>query len=492
MAKGDLILRLKAQGFAGTKRRLTGVNKQLRTMGRVSKAASAQMSGLASAAAGFIAPAIAIAAAGRAAIKSVQAFADFGRAVKLVGLISGSTAEQTAKLGKAAKELAPQLGKTPIEIVGAFQALASAGLKTNQVILAGSDVMKLSILRFGDLNETARLVAKTLQQFNIPAEKTQEVVSRMATTISTRLLNNVNELGEAMRTAGAEGSAFGQSLKSTLAVVGLLQDVTGDAANTGIAFRKIMTSLAKETPTVTKALAKLGIRYKDVDTTVHDVVDIMNRFSQAQVKSSVLAKATLDIFQRRFGGKIKKAIDLNRDSVHTLNVSLQQQEETLNRVGDEWGTFMEGIRAEIDRTSVSWSLFKLSLGKKLAPEAKKGLGELQLFLDSAADLLKPEKTQKKRLVKPFLESAGDLARLFAPSSGAKAGAFIATRGPGPAIARALASRQRGRSTAVTGFEESHPGKKVGGFGLDEPVTINNFGDVRMEKTLDLAITEQGQ
>ena len=46
---------------------------------------------------------------------------------------------------------------------------------------------------------------------------------------------------------------------------------------------------------------------------------------------------------------------------------------------------------------------------------------------------------------------------------------------------------------VTKFEREHPGSDItGAQDVGAPTIINHFGDVRTEKTLDLAITEPGQ
>ncbi|GAF77957.1 unnamed protein product, partial [marine sediment metagenome] len=276
MAENDLILRLRMQS-ADAQAQLRQINAQLRrlggtaaTTGRKGRGLGMMFTGLTS----LIAPAAALYAGQRLLRASTEAAADFGWQLQLVGSISGSTDAQIAKMGETAKTSAIEMGRAPTKILEAYQALASAGLKTDQVLSAGADTIKLATVRGGELATVARLMAASIKLFGEDANNSEAIASKFAHTVSTSLFASVEELSQSFKFAGAAGTAYGQNLEGVLATLGGLMTATQEASMAGTAFRGIMAILSKDTKKLRDMLEGVSLTFEEINVNTNAVDDV--------------------------------------------------------------------------------------------------------------------------------------------------------------------------------------------------------------------------
>jgi len=447
MAKqGDLILRLRAQ-TAQAQKQLRDVNTQLRAMGVNAKKTGREVGGMMGGLGGFVGPTVALYATGRALKEVTTQFAGFERTLKLVGLISGSTEEDTKRLGVAAKEMAIELGKTPEQVLAGFQALASAGLSSNDVINVGKDTMKLAAVRAGELGTAAELTAGAIKVFGMEASRSQEIVSQFATAVSKGLkFRSLEDLAETFKYAAGTASTLGLELSDTLATITAFSDATLDTSIAGTAFRRIFASLSQGGPKLERDLLKVGIAYSDVNPKMNTAVEILEEFARA----SLTAGQATDIFELRAGPALAGVGKIMREGKADIRGWRDEMVSNTARVNTEFTSLMIGMRGEIDKTKAAWNLLKLSIGEQLAPPTTDFLRQLRTII------------------------AGDF------------GEFMRVKSE---ITARETSRGR-KESDISRFQERHPKATVSGaHDLGAPIIINVDGDIRVDRVTDRELRE---
>jgi len=209
----------------------------------------------------------AVAAFGGAAVKSG---ADFEQAMANVGAVTRATEEQMKALEKRARDLGASTAFSASDAAEAMYALASGGMKTNEIIAASEGVLKLAGATLSDMGSAAELTMSALRQFGLSASETDRVVNVFAASIQNSMLN-MERLGYSMQFVGPVAAGVGMSIEQTTAALALLHNagMKGSLAGTGLRMalarllepseelRKVLGGVSVETDGLAAVLKKL-------------------------------------------------------------------------------------------------------------------------------------------------------------------------------------------------------------------------------------------
>lgn len=250
------------------------------------------------------------AAQAAAALAAASAFvgATFEREMKKVQAVSGASAEDMALLTKEARRIGEETLFSATEAATAMENLAQAGLKPAQIIQVTADAMALAGAAAVDLDFATGLVAATMQQFGLGAESSGRIVD-VLTSASQASLLTMTDLGDAMRYAGAAGSALGLSLEDTTVAVAAFRDLglTGEQAGTNL--RATLESLVNPTKKAYDIFEKLGIRASELDPQLVGVDGALQRLA----KSGFTVADSFGIFSSIAGGNVARLVQGFRD-----------------------------------------------------------------------------------------------------------------------------------------------------------------------------------
>jgi len=215
--------------------------------------------------------------AGASAIvyKSVQAFESFEEQLVKTGAVAGAIGEQIPKdlavemglpetvtsleaLRVKALEIGRELPQMPEDIARAMYGLASAGLKTKDIIAAIGPVAELSAAQLYDMGETSEMLVTTIKTFGLTFEDTAEMANIFDSAIRSSMMT-MGRLQEAMKFAGPVMSQLGYSVKETVAWLAAFKETGIDASMVGTSIRMAMNRLLDPMPEVIKAAKELGI-----------------------------------------------------------------------------------------------------------------------------------------------------------------------------------------------------------------------------------------
>lgn len=225
-----------------------------------------------------------LAATGLAAASAVVGAA-FEQRMRQVGVIAGSNAEQMAALTEEARRLGATTAFSASDAADAMQVLASAGLKTEEIIAATGKAMVLAGAGGTGLAQASSIVASTLAQFSLKADEAGRIADVFAQATADSQFS-VGDLGEALKYGGPVAASFGLSLEETVAVMAQFRDLGLEGSMAGTALRSAFSQASQQTKTNSDTLAKYGLTLADVNPQLHGFSEILKTVGEKGMAAS--------------------------------------------------------------------------------------------------------------------------------------------------------------------------------------------------------------
>lgn len=218
------------------------------------------------------------AAAGGAAValgtQAVKAGASFEAEMSKVSAISGSTGNDLKALTDKAKEMGKKTKFSATESAEAFEYMAMAGWKTDDMLNGIEGIMNLAAASGEDLATTSDIVTDALTAFGLSASDSAEFSDVLAAA-SSNANTNVSMMGDTFKYVAPVAGALGYSVQDTAIAVGLMANSGIKASQAGTSLRAILSRLAKPTDQVQAAMDELGISLTDSNGNMKSMRQVM-------------------------------------------------------------------------------------------------------------------------------------------------------------------------------------------------------------------------
>lgn len=278
-----------------------------------------------------ILPLVAIGAAAKGISNATGALVSFEKTMSQVKAVTGATEQEMADLELTAKMVGSSTPKTATDVAKLEVELSKLGFTASEVISSTAGIVDLSVASFSELDETAILVAQTLNAFQLSASKTGEVTDIMAYSFSNSALD-LQKLATGLPNVAGAANAFGWSLSRTTGLLGILSDAGIDASKMGTDLRMVITKLAAEGMTLEDSLKQIN--------------ESTDRVSTAQ-----------EIFgQRAFVSAIKLADQI--DKVKNLDNEYKNLDGTAKGMSI---TMQDNVAGSIDKAAAAWEGLVLTM-----------------------------------------------------------------------------------------------------------------------------------
>src|SRR5690625_456035 len=252
------------------------------------------------------------AAQGRGVIQSlVGESIELENALARVGAKTGTTGTaEWQELADQARELGKTTTFAALEVAGAQDFLAQAGLNAQEVLAATPGMLNLSRVGALDLASAADIATNVLQGMGMSIDETGravDVLAKAAVTSNT----SVEQLGTAMAYAAPGAAAAGVSLEETAAAIGALSDAGMQGSMAGTSIRGILARLVPTGKAAQKQFKKLGIQVTDEAGNMRNFVDILEEMNEKTKDLSDTEKTTFRnvVFGQRAGTAVQVLMD---------------------------------------------------------------------------------------------------------------------------------------------------------------------------------------
>lgn len=206
--------------------------------------------------------------------ETIQVGMDFESAMSQVGAVSGASAEDMEKLNAKAKEMGSTTKFTATESAEAFNYMAMAGWKTEDMLNGIEGIMNLAAASGADLATTSDIVTDALTAMGYGAEDAGRLADVMAAAASNAN-TNVEMMGQTFQYAAPIVGALGYDMEDTAVAIGLMANAGIKGEKSGTALRSILTRLSAPPKECAEAMEELGVSLTDSEGNMKSLDDVM-------------------------------------------------------------------------------------------------------------------------------------------------------------------------------------------------------------------------
>lgn len=261
----------------------SGFNAGLKNLGSIAKGGLSVLGG---AIAGVTA------AMGAGVSAAVNVGMSFESQMSKVQAISGATGGELQALSEKAKEMGATTKFSATESGQAFEYMAMAGWKTEDMLGGIEGIMNLAAASGEDLAATSDIVTDALTAFGLSAKDSSHFADVLAAT-STSANTNVGLMGETFKYVAPVAGALGFSVEDTAMAIGLMANAGIKGSQAGTALRSIMSRLAKPTDDVAVAMSELGLSILNSDGSMKSLNEITGDLRSSFAGLSEAEKASM-------------------------------------------------------------------------------------------------------------------------------------------------------------------------------------------------------
>lgn len=234
---------------------------------------------------------------------AAQAGREFEKSVSSLSAITGATGKDLEFYKQQAAEIGRTTTLSASQAVEAFKLIASAkpdllesadalaAVTKNAVVLAEASGGTLT------LAQSAEALGKVLNQFNLDASKSTDVINLLAEA-SRAGTAGVASVSESLKNVGSTANAMGISLTETIAGIEALAKAGIDGAEAGTALRQVLSKLEKSgVKTLQPSVVGLTTAIENLSKKNLTSLDLINMFgeeAQTAAASILAQKDTLD------------------------------------------------------------------------------------------------------------------------------------------------------------------------------------------------------
>lgn len=222
--------------------------------------------------------------------------ADFEASMSQVSAVSGATGSDFEKLNDKAKEMGATTKFTAAEAADAFNYMAMAGWKTEDMLGGIDGILSLAAAGATELATTSDIVTDALTAFGESAEEAGRLADIMAAA-SSNANTNVEMMGETFKYAAPVAGALGYSMEDTAVAIGLMANSGIKASQAGTSLRGVLNRMAAPPKTAAAAMTALELSITKQDGSMKSLSEVMEelraKFSDLSESEKVLRASQL-------------------------------------------------------------------------------------------------------------------------------------------------------------------------------------------------------
>lgn len=205
-----------------------------------------------------------------------EAGSNFEAAMSKVEAISGATSSEMEQLTAKAKEMGETTKYSATESAEAFNYMAMAGWKTEDMLNGIEGIMNLAAASGEELGTTSDIVTDALTAFGYEAKDAGHFADVLAAA-SSNANTNVSMLGESFKYAAPIAGSLGYSVEDVAVALSLMANSGIKSTMAGTSLRNILQRMAKPTKESAEAMDRLGVSLDDGEGNMYSLMEIMEQ-----------------------------------------------------------------------------------------------------------------------------------------------------------------------------------------------------------------------
>lgn len=328
-------------------------------------AATAPISALASAAKNPVVQGASLIGASFGVAESVNSFQDFESMMSQVKAISGATGQEFDDLTAKAQEMGATTKFTATESAEAFNYMAMAGWKPQQMIDGISGIMSLAAASGEDLGTTSDIVTDALTAFGLQAGDAGHFADVLAQA-SANANTNVSMLGESFKYVAPVAGAMNYSVEDTSLALGLMANASIKGSMAGTALKTSLANMAAPTDSMAAAMDKYGISLTDSEGNMKSLRGVIDnlRGSLGGLSETEQTAAASTIFGKEAMAGMLAIINASEEDYNKLSTAIGNSKDAAEGMAD---TMLDNLKGSFTLMQSAIEGTENAFGKRLSP-----------------------------------------------------------------------------------------------------------------------------
>lgn len=328
-------------------------------------AATAPISALASAAKNPVVQGASLIGASFGVAESVNSFQDFEAMMSQVEAISGATGQAFDDLTAKAQEMGATTKFTATESAEAFNYMAMAGWKPQQMIDGISGIMSLAAASGEDLGTTSDIVTDALTAFGLQAGDAGHFADVLAQA-SANANTNVSMLGESFKYVAPVAGAMNYSVEDTSLALGLMANASIKGSMAGTALKTSLANMAAPTDSMAAAMDKYGISLTDSEGNMKSLRGVIDnlRGSLGGLSETEQTAAASTIFGKEAMAGMLAIINASEEDYNKLSTAIGNSKDAAEGMAD---TMLDNLKGSFTLMQSAIEGTENAFGKRLSP-----------------------------------------------------------------------------------------------------------------------------
>lgn len=328
-------------------------------------AATAPISALASAAKNPVVQGASLIGASFGVAESVNSFQDFESMMSQVKAISGATGQEFDDLTAKAQEMGATTKFTATESAEAFNYMAMAGWKPQQMIDGISGIMSLAAASGEDLGTTSDIVTDALTAFGLQAGDAGHFADVLAQA-SANANTNVSMLGESFKYVAPVAGAMNYSVEDTSLALGLMANASIKGSMAGTALKTSLANMAAPTDSMAAAMDKYGISLTDSEGNMKSLRGVIDnlRGSLGGLSETEQTAAASTIFGKEAMAGMLAIINASEEDYNKLSTAIGNSKDAAEGMAD---TMLDNLKGSFSLMQSAIEGTENAFGKRLSP-----------------------------------------------------------------------------------------------------------------------------
>lgn len=328
-------------------------------------AATAPISKLASIAKNPVVQGVSLIGASFGVAESVNSFQDFESMMSQVKAISGATGQAFDDLTAKAQEMGATTKFTATESAEAFNYMAMAGWKPQQMIDGISGIMSLAAASGEDLGTTSDIVTDALTAFGLQAGDAGHFADVLAQA-SANANTNVSMLGESFKYVAPVAGAMNYSVEDTSLALGLMANASIKGSMAGTALKTSLANMAAPTDSMAAAMDKYGISLTDSEGNMKSLRGVIDnlRGSLGGLSETEQTAAASTIFGKEAMAGMLAIINASEEDYNKLSTAIGNSKDAAEGMAD---TMLDNLKGSFTLMQSAIEGTENAFGKRLSP-----------------------------------------------------------------------------------------------------------------------------
>jgi TP901 family phage tail tape measure protein len=304
----------------------------------------------------------------------------FDNSMGQVAAVSGATGDELQALRDKAKEMGSTTKFTASEAADAFNYMAMAGWKTEDMINGIDGVLALAAASGTDLATTSDIVTDALTAMGYSAGDAGRLADVMAAA-SSNANTNVEMMGATFQYAAPIVGALGYSMEDTAKQIGLMANAGIKGEKAGTALRSILTRLSAPPKEAADAMTALGISMTDSEGNMKSLDEVMGDLRNA---FSGLSETQQTQYAKQIAGQeamsgLLAIVNAAPTDIDKLTKAINESDGAAEKMAD---TMQDNLGGDLTKLGSKFEGLQLKLYEKFEPALRGVVGGLDKMLDA--------------------------------------------------------------------------------------------------------------